>query len=478
MKFKLPENFSFGSAFSGPQTEGNKNKKMDNIFDRDYKDNTDKYFERKHVVNNFYEKYKEDIKLAKEMGLDELRTSIQWSRLMPDGKNLDKDAVDFYNNVINEMIKNNITPTLALHHFDMPVWAQEKGGWLSREVVNLFVVYAKKAFEIFGDRIKAWFTFNEPGVPVQAGYLMGLHPPYIKDAKKSVQVQWNTLIAHHMCVKAHKEMKLNSKYGAIIDFSAAMPASKSKEDTEAAELLDMWKWRNYADPMFLGKFPQKYENKLQETGLIFKEEPGDRKLIKENTIDYFGINYYAPSFVKAPKAKPKKGELDKWGMPKMYESYTPPYLLMNSSRGWGVYPYGIYFSIMKVKELYGDEITIYISENGMGVENEHVFKNKNGIIEDDYRILFFQMHLAFVAKAIQDGAKVRGYHSWGYIDNWSWSNAYKNRYGSISIDVNNGKRTLKKSASWWKNIAKIKEIDVEDYILKSPFLQPIDKELK
>ena len=106
---------------------------------------------------------------------------------------------------------------------------------------------------------------------------------------------------------------------------------------------------------------------------------------------------------------------------------------------------------MRVKNEFGN-IKWFISENGMGVQNEERFINKDGMIEDDYRIEFIKEHLEWLHKAMEEGSNCQGYHLWTFVDNWSWTNAYKNRYGYVSLDLKTRNRTIKKSGYWIKKV--------------------------
>lgn len=180
-------------------------------------------------------------------------------------------------------------------------------------------------------------------------------------------------------------------------------------------------------------------------------EEGDKELIKENTVDILGINYYQPRRVKAKEHLPNP---EAPFMPeRFFDYYVMPGRKMNPYRGWEIYEKGIYDILMNVKENYGN-IECFISENGMGVEGEERFRDENGMIHDDYRIEFIREHLKWVHQAIQEGANVKGYHVWTFMDNWSWMNAYKNRYGLVAVDLENDrKRTIKKSGYWFKTLA-------------------------
>ena len=172
-------------------------------------------------------------------------------------------------------------------------------------------------------------------------------------------------------------------------------------------------------------------------------------------VDWLGFNYYHPSRVQAPREK-----FDQKGYPKYADAYVWPEAKMNIYRGWEIYPKGIYDFGMKMKEEYPN-LKFFISENGMGVEHEDRFRDKEGQIQDDYRIEFVKEHLEWILKAIQDGAKCMGYHYWGLIDNWSWNNAFKNRYGMVEVDLaGNYQRRWKKSAAWIQEVIRAREQEI------------------
>ena len=132
--------------------------------------------------------------------------------------------------------------------------------------------------------------------------------------------------------------------------------------------------------------------------------------------------------------------------------YEMPGRRMNPYRGWEIYPKAIYDVAINVRDNYGN-IPWYISENGMGVEGEETFIGDDGIVADDYRIDFIREHLEWLHKGIEEGSNCFGYHLWTLLDCWSWSNAYKNRYGLIALDPVMQKKTIKKSGRWFREVA-------------------------
>ncbi|MGE6256620.1 glycoside hydrolase family 1 protein [Heyndrickxia sporothermodurans] len=457
IKFRFPEGFWWGSASSATQMEGaaNRDGKGRSIWDYWYETEPNRFFDLigPNETSNFYELYKEDIRLMKKLGHNSFRFSISWSRLIPGGQGeINVKAVDFYNRVINELLLNEIEPFLNLYHFDMPLELQEKGGWESREVVEAYVNYAKTCFDLFGDRVKKWFTHNEPIVPVENQYLYGHHYPALCDFQKCVQAGFHSILASAMAIKEYHEKNMDGKIGTILNLTPSYPRSTHPADVKASIIADAIFNRSFLDPSVKGTFPHELVEIIKEEGFMPIMADGDLEVIKENTVDLLGINYYQPRRVKA-----KENLFNPHApfMPERYFDYHDmPGKRVNPYRGWEIYEKGIYDLLINVKEEYRN-IECFIAENGMGVENEQRFINEEGIIEDDYRIHFYQDHLKWVYKAIEDGVNVKGYHVWTFVDNWSWLNAYKNRYGLVSVDIHQKfKRTIKKSGYWFKDLTK------------------------
>ena len=459
-KYIFPKGFWWGSATSGPQSEGSFNKKNKSVFDYWYEVEPEAFFDKvgPDVTSNFYNSYKEDIALIKEIGLNSLRTSIQWTRLIKDFESgeVDEDGVKFYNNVIDEIIKSGMIPVMNLHHFDLPIELYEKyGGWESKHVVELFVKFAKVAFELFGDRVKYWTTFNEPIVVVEGEYLYQFHYPKLVDGKKAMQVLYNLNLASAKAIKAYRDGgygKDNGQIGIILNLTPAYPRDKENEkDLEAAKIADNFFNYSFLDPAVKGEFPKELVELLIKDNVIWESTDEELEIIKNNTIDFLGVNYYQPRRVKA-----KENPFDEskgWMPDKYFDNYKMPGRRMNPYRGWEIYPEAIYDIAINIKENYNN-IPWYISENGMGVEGEEKYINSEGYIEDDYRIEFLEEHLMHLHKAIEEGSNCFGYHTWTPIDCWSWSNAYKNRYGFIAVDLKTQKKTIKKSGRWIKEVSK------------------------
>ncbi len=453
----FPKGFFWGTASSGPQTEGrfDGDGKGENIWDYWYNKEPEKFFN--HIgpdkASYNYQYYKEDAQLMKATGHNSFRTSIQWSRLIPEGVGaVNPQAVDFYNSFIDELITNGIEPFINLYHFDMPMALQAKGGWLNRETVDAYVNFARTCFDLFGDRVKYWFTHNEPIVPVEGGYLYNFHYPNEVNMKHAVQVAFHEMLASSLAVRAYHE-KQDGKIGIILNLTPSYPRDENNpEDVKAAQIADAFFNRSFLDPAIKGEYPADLIALIKELNMVPEHTNEDLKTIKENTIDLLGVNYYQPRRVQAKENSADK-DLQNPMPDDFFDYYDMPGKKMNPYRGWEIYEKGIYDIMMNVRDNYGN-LPCYISENGMGVEGEERYINANGQIEDEYRIEFVKNHLRYLHQAIHEGANCLGYHMWTCMDNWSWNNAYKNRYGLIAVDLDKqGKRTIKKSGYFFKELS-------------------------
>lgn len=452
----FPKGFWWGAASSGPQSEGNFFKAHENVMDYWFKTNPEDFFDGvgPDIASDFYHHYKEDFTLMKKIGFNSFRTSIQWSRFINNLETGEPDpkGVEFYRNIIQEAKKQGIELVLNLHHFDIPIELLKKyGGWQSKHVVDLFVKFAQSVFKEFGNDVKYWTTFNEPMVIPEAGWLSGFHyPKLMGKGKEAVQIMYNITLASAKVIELYKTMNLPGKIGIILNLTPAYPRSNSKEDLAASQFTDDFFNRSFLDPAVKGSYPQTLIDVLDKDGVLWQSTEDEMKIIQNNTVDFLGVNYYHPKRVKAQENPEKFDKV--WAPEKYFEEYDWPQARMNPYRGWEIYPKAMYDIAKNVQDNYRN-IPWFVSENGMGVEGEEKYWDQEGNVQDDYRIDFYKEHLAWLAKAMDEGSNCFGYHTWTAFDCWSWNNAYKNRYGFIAIDLKTQKRTIKKSGYWYKKIS-------------------------
>lgn len=462
----IPDGFLLGASSSAWQTEGwdGKQGRM-NYMDLWYQNAPERWYEGHGpaTATKFYHRYPEDIELMKQCGLQTYRTSIDWSRFIRDydTAEVDPDALAYYDDLIDRLIGAGIQPMLCLEHYELPAELFEQyGGWNSSHVVDCFVKYAQKAFEAFGNKVKYWFTFNEPIVVQTRIYLDGVRWPYTQDSKVWMQWNYNKILAHAKVVELYHAMELGGKIGIILNPEMTYPRSESEGDKKAAHLYDLYFNRVYLDPCLKGEFPEELLEDLKRNQIMFDCTQEELDIIKGNRLDILGLNLYFPKRVQEPSCARDSGE--PFHPSRYYEEYHLPGREMNADRGWEIYPRIVYDFGMRIKEEYHN-IPWILTENGMGIMGEERMRNAEGMIEDDVRIDFIRRHLGWAMKAIRDGADCRGYLLWAFTDCVSPMNAFKNRYGLVSIDLNHERnRSIKKSGYYFKKITSERSFTVEE----------------
>ncbi len=451
---QFPEGFWWGTAASAAQTEGTLpgDGRGRNVWDDFYDAKPERFFDRvgPEDTSTFLKSWRSDLDLLVETGQTTYRTSIGWSRLIPEGTGeVNPKAVEFYNAVFDRMIELGVEPFVTLYHFDMPSAMHALGGFESREVVDAFAAYARTCFELFGDRVKKWFTFNEPIVPVEGGYFYDFHWPLKLDPKAGIQVAYHTTLASARAIAEYRDLGQDGRIGIVVNLTPSYPRSEHPADLRAAHIADLMFNQSFLDPAVKGAYPAELVELLAAHDLTPDTEPGDAEVIAANTVDFLGVNYYQPRRVAARASAPNPEA--PWVPEFYFDNYVMPGRKMNVHRGWEIYERGVYDIAINLRDNYGN-IDWYVSENGMGVEGEEKFRAEDGSIDDQYRIDFIKDHLRNLHAAIQEGCHVRGYHLWTFIDNWSWSNAYKNRYGLVGLDLATQERKIKSSGRWYKQL--------------------------
>ncbi len=468
---KIPDDFIIGAAASAWQTEGWSGKKesQDSYLDLWYKNNKNVWHNGygPGVATDFYNRYKEDIGIMAEIGLTHYRTSINWSRFLLDYEEaiVDEEYAAYIDKVIDELLEKQVEPMICLEHYEVPAYLFEKyGGWDSMHVVELFVKYADKVLDRYGHKVKHWFTFNEPIVVQTRVYLDAIRYPFEQNTKKWMQWNFHKALATAKVVELFKQKGLKEKTGAkmgvILNPEVTYARSSAPHDQEAANIYDLFFNRIFLDPSIKGEYPQELFDLMARHSIAFEYTQADLETIKQNTVDYVGINLYYPHRVKARTTA--WNESTPFHPSYYYEMFDMPGKKMNPFRGWEIYPKIMYDMAMRMKEEYGN-IEWFIAENGMGVEQEWRYKNDEGSIQDDYRIEFIAEHMKWLLKAVDEGSNCKGYMLWAFTDNVSPMNAFKNRYGLVEINLDdNRNRQMKKSARWYQSIIANRTLEAAD----------------
>ena len=416
-------------------------------------------------------RYKEDYKLMKLLGIKAYRFSMSWARILPEGTGrVNEKAIAMYRDMILSMKENGIEPYITMYHWEFPQALQDKGGWLNEDVIQWFGEYAKVVAENFSDICEYFITLNEPECFVGLGHLSGVHAPGLKLPYKDVfQIAHNALRAHGQAViNLRKYACRPIKVGYAPTCGMAYPATDSPEDIEAArktlfgfhQPMDNWTWNVawFNDPVFLGRYPEEGLKKFAEYLPEITDE--DMKLISQ-PLDFMGQNIY-------------NGYMMRQG-----EDGEPEYVdreagAAKTAAGWPVTPECFYYGVKFLYERY--HLPLYITENGMSCHDD---VSLDGRVHDPNRQNFLDLYISALQRANDDGADVRGYFLWTFLDNFEWDKGYTERFGIVYVDFKTQKRIVKDSAFWYQKIIESngRELTVNKKTRPILFLNPVFKEM-
>lgn len=467
---KFPENFLFGGAIAANQCEGAYREGGKGLSVADFltggtvssrkpgfqlKLDENQYYPR-HRSIDFYHRYKEDIALFAEMGFRCLRTSIAWSRIYPNGddEQPNEEGLQFYDDLLDEMIRNHMEPVITISHFEMPAALVDKyNGWANREMINVFKRYVHTLFERYGDRVKYWIVFNEINAAVndvkgthEYAIHTGIHFRPEDDRYQLVyQACHHQFVAIAETVKMGHEMMDGAMIGGMVAFIPTYARTCDPDDVMKTFTANRKKGVFFLDVMSRGEYPYYFETYLKKYGIQLERTEEDLKLMKQYPIDYVAFSYYMSLTESAhPENYPTTDG-------NVFSGLKNPYL-QYSRFGWSVDPVGLRYSLNWLYDRY--QKPLFIVENGYGDYDTF----ENGMIQDDDRIQYLNDHLKETAKAIEDGVDLIGYCEWGPIDLVSAGTGdMEKRYGFIHVDLDNQgngtlKRTKKKSFDWYKEV--------------------------
>jgi beta-glucosidase len=385
------------------------------------------------VADDSYHKYKEDVQLLKALGVSTYRMSVSWSRIFPTGKGeVNPKGLDYYNRVVDELLKNGITPYVTLFHWDTP--AGLEGGWQSRDTSKAYADYAGYVTKHLSDRVHNFMTTNELTCFTDLGYRNGQFAPGLKlsDAECN-QVRHNAILAHGLGVQA---IRANTPSGTRVGLAenaiVFVPVIETDKHIEAARKATRLGNAPFLTPIMEGKYPEEY---LQHEGANApKAEEGDLKAIG-SPLDFVGLNIYTPTYVRAAD-NPLGFTVEP--APASYPHMASPWLTIG--------PECIYWGVRNVCDVWKPK-GIYITENGTSSDD---VMTPEGTVEDTDRVMYLRNHLTQLHRATTEGYPVKGYFLWSLMDNFEWADGYSKRFGIHYVDFKTLKRTPKLSAEWYK----------------------------
>ncbi|KAI4340552.1 hypothetical protein MLD38_025377 [Melastoma candidum] len=467
----FPPGFLFGTASSSYQYEGGAHEggRGPSIWDTYTHQYPGKVADRSNgdVAVDAYHRYKGDVRIMKQMGLDAYRFSISWSRILPKGKlsgGVNREGIQYYNNLINELLAHDIKPFVTLFHWDLPQSLEDEyGGFLSPLVADDFRDYAEVCFREFGDRVKHWITLNEPWSYSMGGYGLGLLAPGRcsswlplnctggDSSTEPYLVAHNQLLAHAAAARLYKrkyQALQRGKIGITLVCHWMVPYSDAKHNINAASrALDfMLGW--FMDPITDGDYPRSMRSLVGDRLPRFSRE---QSVTLKGSFDFVGINYYTANYVAySPVSNAQKATYYTDARTNLTTERNGVPIGPKGASDWlFVYPSGIRDLLLYVQRTYNNPL-IYVTENGIDEFNNGTLPLEQQLI-DHVRVDYYYRHLSFLREAVGCGVKVKGYFAWSLLDNFEWLQGYTVRFGLNYVDYKDSlKRYPKLSAHWFR----------------------------
>ncbi|MEW5353073.1 GH1 family beta-glucosidase [Streptomyces sp. 16-176A] len=420
---RFPDGFLWGVSTSAHQIEGAADEREPSVWDAfaagpgRIRDGSTAAVACDHV-----HRHREDVALLAGLGVDAYRFSVSWPRVLAPG------GLDFYDRLVDDLCAAGVRPVPTLFHWDLPA----RLDWRERDTAARFAAYATTVAERLGDRVTRWITLNEPAEHTLLGHALGVHAPGERLLFDALPVAHHQLLAHGLAVRALRAAGARD-IGIANSHGPTWAASRAEADVAAADFYDILLNRLFADPLLLGSYP----SGLGE--LMPGDVAADLEIIAE-PLDWYGINYYAPTRVGAPQDAETEigGVRVPAGLPftlREIEGYPV------TDFGWPVVPEGLTELLTGFRDRYGDRLPpVVVTENGCAYEG----------LDDQDRIAYLDGHLRALHRALTAGVDVRGYFVWSLLDNWEWAEGYTRRFGLVHVDYATQRRTPKASYEWFR----------------------------
>jgi beta-glucosidase len=456
-KLLFPDNFIWGTATSSYQIEGawDQDGKGESIWDR-FSHTPGKVLNNDtgDIAIDHYHRYREDVALMQDMGLQAYRFSIAWPRILPQGRGrINQAGIDFYSRLVDTLLEAKITPFATLYHWDLPQALYDLGGWPARSTAEAFVEYTDSITRVLGDRVKSWMTHNEPAVVANLGYLIGEHAPGIRDdLPATIKSAHHLLLSHGWAVSVIRQNSPGSEIGIVLNMGHNPSASPSVVDRQTCLEHDAIWTRIYLEPLAGRQYPAELMFSLTECGILPLGgadyiQPGDMDVIA-TPIDFIGINYYTRRIIRNTEVSEEENLPPTiFAQPENDEDYT--------EMGWEVHPEGLLHVLGRLHFEYKIP-KIYITENGASYSDA---PGEDGRVHDSRRVRYLRDHFYVAQKAIQFGIPLAGFFVWSLFDNFEWAFGYSQRFGIVWVDFETQQRILKDSALWFQKVIKSNGVD-------------------
>ncbi len=387
------------------------------------------------VACDHYRRVESDVGLMSELGLAAYRFSIAWARVLPVGRGrVNPRGLAFYDRLTDLLVARGIQPVVTLYHWDLPAALDDQGGWLNRDVADWFAEYARVVVRALGDRVALWTTINEPWVVSDSGYLHGVHAPGHRSLEEAPRAGHNLLRAHAAALQAIRA-EGGRQAGLVVSLEPMTPASERPEDQMASRRADAYMNRQFLDPVFLGRYPDELAEIFGSAWPSFPE--ADFATIRQ-PLDFLGINYYTRGVTRHdPSAAP------------VYAAHAHQPGHLYTATNWEVYAPALTDVLTWVRDRYGP-VPVYVTENGAAFDDPP--RADGHVVDDPPRVAYVGDHLRAAYRSIERGVDLRGYFVWSLFDNFEWSQGYSKRFGLVHVDFDTQRRTLKRSALFYRDV--------------------------
>ncbi|MDK1473711.1 GH1 family beta-glucosidase [Streptomyces sp. 549] len=459
----FPSDFLFGSATSAYQIEGAaaEDGRTPSIWDT-FSHTPGKVLGGEHgdVAVDHYHRFRDDVRLMADLGLEAYRFSVSWSRVQPTGRGpAVQRGLDFYRQLVDELLEHDITPWVTLYHWDLPQELEDAGGWPERVTAERFAEYATLTADALGDRVQHWTTLNEPWCSAFLGYGSGVHAPGRTEPLAALRAAHHLNLGHGLAAQALRAaLPATAKLGVSLNSAVVRARTDSPADRDAKRRIEALANGVFEGPILQGAYPEDlFADTARITDWSFVRD-GDLAEIHQ-PLDALGVNYYTPSLVSQVQA----GEVERrdghgasahspWPAADSVAFHQTPG--PTTQMGWTVDPTGLHELLVRLGQL-APGVPLYITENGMACEDK---PSEDGTVNDQDRIDYLHGHLGAVEQARGDGVDVRGYFLWSLLDNFEWSYGYSKRFGAVYVDFDTQERTPKASAHWYAELVRTREL--------------------
>ncbi|MFN3602084.1 MAG: GH1 family beta-glucosidase [Dietzia sp.] len=404
------------------------------------------------VACDHYHRHAADVRDLADLGVDDYRFSISWSRVLPTGRGeINRPGLDFYSRLVDDLLAVGIRPVPTLFHWDLPQALQDEGGWLNRDTSQALADYATVVVDALGDRVTHWLTLNEMNVHTLYGHGLTDHAPALGLGLDCLPVAHNLLRAHGLAVRAIRAAGPRHEVGVVQQHFPVTAATDSAEDVGAADLFRILTNWLFSDPILRGDYPQDWvaELVMNAAGLT-PEQLAEDLVVIASPLDHYGVNYYEPTVIESPRPGADYSGVLEVDFPE--DMPFRPVRIEGVARtdfDWPVVPSGLTDILVALDERYPSLPPVTITENGCSF---HDGPGADGAVHDERRIDYLRAHLAAVADAVDAGVDVRGYYVWSAMDNFEWAAGYAERFGLVHVDHTTLVRTRKDSWYWYRDL--------------------------